>query len=129
MVGTAMLIGMAAASAAGGIASSAINARAAGNAAKTQSKATDKALAFNQNAWDQIRGMNEPYLQGGTNSMNMLSSLMQPSGAPGGYRPGMPPRPGLGSPPPTAMTPRATSRVPMPTGPRPSMWDNIRGMG
>jgi hypothetical protein len=94
MIGTtAALIGLTAATAGSKVAEAAMGAHAAGKAAKTQSAAVDKSMDLQRQIWGQQQQMQQPYLHAGSNSMNLLGSLMTPQGMPGAYRP----PPGMGS--------------------------------
>lgn len=90
MIGTALAIGLAASAAAQG-GSAIMQSRAAGKASKAQQGAANESNRMAGQVYQDQMAMTQPYRQAGTQSVNLLGSLMQPAGAPGGYRPGVPP--------------------------------------
>src|SRR5262252_10877526 len=75
-IATGALIGLGIASAAGGVASSAIQAHAAGKAAQQQQQAADRALALQQQMYQQTRSDLAPYMGAGTQGLTSLTSLL-----------------------------------------------------
>lgn len=120
MIGTtAALIGMAAASAGSKVASSVIESKASNKTAKTQVAATKQVQQRQDDMWADYNKQMSPYLESGRNSMNLLGSLMLPSGTAGSYqpRPQVPAGPPQGPP---QGPGRAILRGGAPTGPPPN---------
>lgn len=74
----AALLGSAIAGGVANVAGAKMASNSAKNAAKTQSAAADKALALNQQAWQQQQALQAPYQQAGRSAVNNLSALMTP---------------------------------------------------
>jgi hypothetical protein len=89
--GTAIALGVAGTQLAG----SAMQASAAKKAAKTQAAAGDRALEVQREVYNDQRGMMQPYVQAGQQSIGTLGRLM---GAPEGARFAAPPMGGQGGP-------------------------------
>jgi|SRR5262252_1387315 len=86
-IATGALIGLGIASAAGGVASSAIQAHAAGKAAQQQQQAADRALALQQQMYQQTRSDLAPYMGAGTQGLTSLTSLLGLPAAPAAAAP------------------------------------------
>lgn len=102
------------------LASGLIGAHGAKSAAKTQSQAADRALAANQQVYNDQRQLMQPYVQGGQSAFQQLLSGWQHK-QPGGMPSGAPaPSQGGGSP----MSGGLAAAMPMqgqPQGPPPGM--------
>src|SRR5262252_3390165 len=96
-IATGALIGLGIASAAGGVASSAIQAHAAGKAAQQQQQAADRALALQQQMYQQTRSDLAPYMGAGNQGLTSLTSLLGVGGGPQAGMSGPPPPLGQGA--------------------------------
>lgn len=90
MIGTGLAIGMMAATAGSQVAGAAMQSSAAGKAAKAQQAAAAESNRMAGQVYQDQMAMTQPFRQAGTQSVNLLGSLMLPAGSPGGYRPGAP---------------------------------------
>lgn len=91
MIGTAMALGLMAATKAGSdITGAAISSHAANKATQAQQASIGKAMDFQKQMWGQQQQYQQPYMNAGANSVNMLGRLMTPPGQPGAYNPMMP---------------------------------------